>query len=192
MLLLFRIAGRWNRQLALGTVVTAIAGMAFVISYYPFLLARAGVGTETTEQYSIGERAELTDTAFQVINEAPVTGVGAGNLPWRAAYILNERETDVQGNYPHNTWLTVWGELGLVGVILLAGAIFSVLVSVSTIIRARLADTAYRAALLAGFVGLCVAGMFEYYPVTLLQFQTLWWALAAVALAPADADVLDS
>lgn len=192
MLLLFRVAGRWNRQLALGTVIIAIAGLAFVISYYPFLLARAGVGTETTEQYSIGERAELTDTAIQVISEAPLTGVGAGNLPWRAAFILNERETDVQGNYPHNTWLTVWGELGLVGVILLAGAVFSVFISSATMIRARPADAAHRAALLAGFVGLCVAGMFEYYPVTLLQFQALWWALAAVALAPADADVLDS
>jgi O-antigen ligase len=192
LLLLFRVTGRWNRQLALSTVVIVIIGLAFAISYYPYLLARAGVGAETTEQYSVGERTELTDTALLVIGEAPVTGIGAGNLPWRAAFILNERDTDVQGNYPHNAWLTVWGELGLVGVVLLAGAVFTALFSAATMIRARPADAAYRAALLAGFVGLCVAGLFEYYPVTLLQFQTLWWALAAVALAPADADVLDS
>jgi O-antigen ligase len=178
--------------LALGAVAIVIVGLAFFVSYYPYLLARAGVGAETTEQYSVGERAELTDTALQVIGEAPITGIGAGNLPWRAAFILDERDTDVQGNYPHNAWLTVWGELGLVGVVLLAGAVFSALVSAATMIRAKPTDAAYRAALLAGFAGLCVAGMVEYYPVTLLQFQTLWWALAAVALAPADADVLDS
>lgn len=192
LLLLFRLTGRWNRQLALGTGVIVIVGIAFAISYYPYLLARAGVGAETTEQYSVGERAELTDTALQVIGEAPITGVGAGNLPWRAAFILNERDTDVQGNYPHNAWLTLWGELGLVGVVLLTGAVFSALFSAATMIRAKPTDAPYRAALLAGFVGLFVAGLFEYYPVTLLQFQTLWWALAAVALAPADADVLDS
>ena len=192
LLLLFRITGRWNRQLALGTVVLAIVGFAFAISYYPYLLARAGVGAETTEQYSAGERTELTDTALQVIGESPIFGVGAGNLPWRAASILNERDTDVQGNYPHNAWLTVWGELGLVGVVLLGGAVFSALISAGTMIRAQPVDAAYRGALLAGFVGLCIVGMFEYYPVTLMQFQTLWWALAAVALAPADAHVLDS
>ena len=192
LLLLLRFTGRWNRQLALGTVAVAIVGVAFAISYYPYLLARAGVGAETTEQYSAGERAELTDTALQVISEAPIVGVGAGNLPWRAAFILNERDTDVQGNYPHNAWLTVWGELGLVGVLLLGGAVFSALISAATMIHAAPADAAYRGALLAGFVGLCVVGMFEYYPVTLMQFQTLWWALAAVALAPANVYVLDS
>jgi O-antigen ligase len=192
LLLLFRVTGRWNRQLALGTVVSAVVGIAFAVSYYPYLLARAGVGAETTEQYSAGERAELNETALQVIGEAPITGVGAGNLPWRAAYILDTRDTDVQGNYPHNAWLTVWGELGIVGVVLLAGALFSATTSAAAIIRSKPTDAACRAALFAGFVGLFVTGMFEYYPVTLLQFQTLWWALAAVALAPADADVLDS
>lgn len=192
LLLLFRVTGRWNRQLALGTVALAIVGFAFAISYYPYLLARAGVGAETTEQYSIGERAELADTALQVIGEAPLVGVGAGNLPWRAAFILNERDTDVQGNYPHNAWLTIWGELGLIGVMLLAGTIFAALISAVVMIRASPPDAAYRGALMAGFIGLCVAAIFEYYPVTLMQFQTLWWTLAAVALAPADAHVLDS
>ncbi len=40
--------------------------------------------------------------------------------------------------------------------------------------------TVFNAALLAGFAGLALAGLFDHYPWTLLQFQALWWALVAV------------
>jgi O-antigen ligase len=162
------------------------------VAYYPYLLARAGSGAETTEQYSTAERAELADAAYAAVQESPFVGVGAGNLPWRSASILQEHGSIVIGNYPHNVWLTTWGELGLVGVGLLGAAVFFSLAAALQTVWRRPPDAPYRAALLAGFIGLLVAGWFEYYPVTLLQFQAVWWALIAVALAPADAPVLDS
>lgn len=192
LLYLFWRSGRWNRQLGIGIAVAGIVGAAFAVSYYPFLLARAGQGSETTEQYSIAERAELVDAAYAAVGEAPVVGVGAGNLPWRAAAILQERSSIVAGNYPHNIWLTTWGELGLVGVALLAASVTFAVVAAWPTIKQTKPDSPARAALLAGFIALLIAGWFEYYPVTLLQFQAGWWALAAVALAPAETAVIES
>jgi O-antigen ligase len=192
LLYLFLRSHRWNRQLGILLVVAAILGLAFAVSYYPFLLARAGQGSETTEQYSVAERTELNSAAYAAIQGAPLVGVGAGNLPWRSAAILQERGSIVAGNYPHNVWLTTWGEIGLVGVALLAASVSFAVVAAWPMVVHGFVDSPARAALLAGFVGLLVAGWFEYYPVTLLQFQTVWWALAAAALAPAEPRVIES
>lgn len=193
MLLLYLRRGHgWNRQLAFACLIVAIIITAFFISYYPYLLARAGEGAETTELYSAAERTELNDAALAAIREAPLVGVGAGNLPWRSAYVLASRGSIVQGNYPHNVWLTIAGETGIVGLVLFGTAVMSGLAAGGRALRLGTAESPYRAALLAGFVALIIAGMFEYYPVTLLQFQVGWWALAAAALAPSDAPVLDS
>lgn len=192
LLVFMRRADHWTRQLAIACAVIAMVGVAFAIVYHPFLLARAGEGNETTEQYSIAERAELQAAALQAIGESPFRGYGAGNLPWRSAYILYANGSIVQGNYPHNIWLTIWGETGIIGVVLLASAVVSAIIAGVRALRLRTGDSPFRAALLAGFIALLVAGMFDYYPVTLLHFQVGWLALAAIALAPSDARVIDS
>lgn len=155
-----------------------IVAIAFVAIYQPFLLARAGVGAETTEQYSAAERAELNAAALTAIAERPLTGVGAGNLPWRSAFILYERGSIVQGNYPHNIVLTVAGEYGLVGVVLFVGSAMAGLIG-----ALGRPYSAHRSALAAGFTALLVAGQFDYYLVTFMQFQAAALALISAALA---------
>lgn len=157
---------------------TVIIAVAFAAVYQPFLLARAGVGVETTEQYSAAERSELNAAALIVIAEHPFTGVGAGNLPWRSAAVLNERGSIVQGNYPHNIVLSIAGEYGLVGVALFAGAVAA---GLAGSLRGRY--TAHRSALIAGFAALLLAGQFDYYMVTFMQFQAVSLALIGAALA---------
>ena len=192
LLVLMKRSNGWTRQLAIACLVILMIGVAFSVTYYPYLLARAGEGAETTEQYSLGERTELNNAALVAIGESPIVGVGAGNLPWRSAYVLAERNSIVQGNYPHNVWLTVLGETGIIGIILFGGAISCAIVAGVRALRNGTADASFRAAVLAGFIALIIAGMFDYYPVTFFHFQVGWWALAAAALAPSSAAVLDS
>lgn len=178
LVLVLRTADVSRPRVAIIGAWAVVVAFAFAAVYQPFLLARAGVGVETTEQYSAAERTELNAAAITAISERPFTGVGAGNLPWRSAFILFERGSIVQGNYPHNVVLSVAGEYGLIGVALFVGIVVSGLASAF-----RRPYSAHRAALIAGFVALLVAGQFDYYMVTFMQFQAASLALIGAALA---------
>ena len=81
--------------------------------------------------------------------------------------------------------------MGLVGVVLLAGAVFSALVSVMTMIRAKPADAPYRRRAARWFI-VCAS---QHYSNTIrdaVAISNIMGGTAAVALAPANADVLDS
>ncbi|NOG49391.1 MAG: hypothetical protein HND48_08060 [Chloroflexi bacterium] len=157
---------------------TVIIAVAFAAVYQPFLLARAGVGVETTEQYSAAERSEPERRRTDRNCGASVHRRWRGNLPWRSAAVLNERGSIVQGNYPHNIVLSIAGEYGLVGVALFAGAVAA---GLAGSLRGRY--TAHRSALIAGFAALLLAGQFDYYMVTFMQFQAVSLALIGAALA---------
>jgi hypothetical protein len=62
-----------------------ILGFMFLVIYRPFLLARAGVGNEHTEQRSINERVVYIQIADIAIQNNFLKGVGAGNFPWFAS-----------------------------------------------------------------------------------------------------------
>jgi len=192
LLLLLRRAGLWNRALVAGGLLTVLLGVFFILLYHPFLLARAGDGNETTEQYSLGERSMLTAAAVNGIRDAPVLGLGAGNMPWYSAYWLYVRDSPIQGNYPHNAALTVWSELGGVGLLLWAGALGSGLMAAFAALKQRPPDMAFRAALICGFVALIAAGLVEYYSVTMVHFMAGGWGLIAVALTPIPRPMLES
>lgn len=191
LILLYR-AGRWTRGLVAAAVVTLILGVMFAALYHPFLLARVGDGNETTEQYSLGERAMLNGAAVNAIHDGPILGIGGGNMPWYSAYWLYERESPIQGNYPHNVGLTLWAELGIVGLFLWAGCIGSAMIAAFKMLAQKPADRGYRAALLAGFVAFIVTGLTEYYPVTMVQFMLGGWGMVAAALTPTDRPMLES
>ncbi|MBK9122443.1 MAG: O-antigen ligase family protein [Chloroflexi bacterium] len=178
LILVMRSPGVSRPRTAVVGAWAIVVAVAFAAVYQPFLLARAGVGVETTEQYSAAERTELNSAALTAISERPLTGVGAGNLPWRSAYILYERGSIVQGNYPHNIVLTIAGEYGLVGVVLVFAAVLAALIGAF-----RRPYSIHRSALTAAFVALLVAGQFDYYMVTFMQFQAGSLALIGAALA---------
>jgi len=192
LLILMYRAGRWTQALAIAGVLTVILGLTFATAYHPFLLARAGNGDETTEQYSLGERAMLNAAAVNGIQDAPILGLGAGNIPWYSARWLYVRDSPIQGNFPHNAALTVWSELGLVGLLLWAGAIGSGIIAAFGVLKQKPPDSVFRAALISGFVALMAAGLVEYYSVTIIHFMAGGWGLIAVALTPINRPMLES
>lgn len=191
LILLWR-AGRWNKPLLVAAVLTVALGVLFLALYHPFLLARAGIGSENTELYSLGERAMLNAAAADGIRSAPLVGVGVGNLPWYSARWLFDRQSPILGNYPHNAALTMWGDLGLIGLGLWAGAVGAALVGGFRHLRQNAPDRAWRAALLAGFVVWLFSGLTEYAPTSLFHSMVLGWGVAAAALAPPDRPMLES
>lgn len=191
LILLYR-AKRWTSGLALTVILTLIIGLTFAAVYHPFLLARIGDGNETTEQYSLGERTMLNAAAVNAIQDSPLMGIGGGNMPWYSAYWLYERNSPIQGNYPHNAGLTIWSELGLVGLVIWALCIISAVIGTFRTLSQKPPDFVYRAALFAGFIAFTVAGLTEYYPVTMVQFMVSSWGLVAAALTPTDTPMLES
>lgn len=162
-------------------VAMALSGV-FVASYHPLILARAGVGSENVEQFSIGERILLEGAALVAIRENPLTGVGAGNFPWRASYYFFDNDIPLRGNNVHRYLLSAWAETGLIGMVLVVAAMIAGYEAALRAIYQRGADAGARALLLAGWLGLVITGMVDHYTWTLPQMQLLWWGCLAVAL----------
>jgi hypothetical protein len=174
-------AGLLRRALPLALSLLA-AGALFAALYWPFVLARAGAGDETTEQRSVADRVVYTQFALRAVTEYPLAGVGSGNFPWRASYYLMFVDFDLRGDNVHNVYLSAWAELGTVGLALLTLALAA---GTWAAVRALRVDSdPARAALFAGFVALAVIGLFDHYPWTMLHFQAAWWGLLALAAAP--------
>jgi hypothetical protein len=182
---------RAQNGLGITLIVAIIVGVSFFLMYRPLLFARAGVGLESTELYSVAERTVLSQTAVRAIIDNPLIGVGAGNFPWRASYYLFYDDSPVRGNYVHNALLAVWAELGIIGLALFVLALVFGIEAAFKAIRGGEGDVTGRAVLLAGVIALVVAGLFEHYPYTLLQMQTLQWGLLATALQPSHSQTPD-
>lgn len=154
--------------------------LVFVLLFHDFLLARAGVNTESIELRSISDRAVYLQQAFRSIRETPMLGVGIGNFPWRSSYYMMFTNYDLRGDNVHNIFLSAWAELGIVGLALMMIAIIA---GAWAVVRTTNESSGYieRIALFAGFLALCAVGLLDHYPWTVLQFQALFWSLLAVA-----------
>lgn len=170
-------AGLWIAViLAIGVVG------AFFVTYRDLIFTRVGVDIQSTELFSAAERGTLTTAGYEAILAQPVFGAGAGNAPWWAATYLYNIGSDVRGNYAHQVWIAAWSDLGIVGLIFLYVAmIFGVELAVRAI-KSGGRDAGARAVLLAGFIALSIAGLFDYYIWGIFHFQLLWWGLLAAAL----------
>jgi O-antigen ligase len=158
-----------------------MAGGVFFLAYRPLLLARTGVGLESTEVISIAERALLNAAAYTAIRESPLLGTGAGNFPWRASYYFFDSGLRMRGQNVHHVLLGVWAEAGFIG---FAWVAIAIIAGVSAALRQIKSgsDGMGRGVLLTGFIALAVVGLFDHYPWTILHFQAAWWGLLAVAM----------
>jgi hypothetical protein len=182
---------QWRRWLPM-TGLIVLLSVAFFVLYRPFLLARAGEGQPTTEMRSIADRIVYNQIAFDAISKHPVLGVGGGNYPWYASHYLHyNTDYDLRGAYVHNVALSLWAELGIVGLLLFV--IFGIFGIYCVIREIRLnftqiqggeVDRLARIALLACFVALAVVGLVDHYPWSLIQGQIMWIGLFAVAMKP--------
>ena len=119
--------------------------------------------------------------SWEIIQEAPVVGVGAGNLMMN---ILRVRGESVSELLPvHNVYLFVWAELGLPGLALFVAGCAAILFQV----RRRMGEEA----LIWGcaFLAVCSVMFFDNYfwavhPFRVLMFWVigLWWGYASRAV----------
>ncbi len=185
--LAWRDSGSSRRFLRLEPLFTLgmalVVGIVFVLLFQNFLLARAGINTESIELRSVSDRAVYTQFALRSIRETPVLGLGIGNFPWRASYYLMFTDYDLRGDNVHNIYLSAWAELGIIGLILMISAMVA---GAWAVVRTSSQSHEYieRVALFAGFMALAAIGLLDHYPWAVLQFQTLFWSLLAAAGKP--------
>ena len=74
-------------------------------------------GARLTAVYA-DQRYDYFRVAYEAFEQKPVAGIGFGGYERR---YTKERDFEKPSRYAHNVWLRVMGELGLVGLLLLAG-----------------------------------------------------------------------
>ncbi|MBA3869522.1 MAG: O-antigen ligase family protein [Anaerolineae bacterium] len=183
----------WNdRQRLLRVLLIAgiflIAAGLFYWRYQPFLAARTGVTTESIELRSASDRAVYNQIAIDAIKQSPILGTGIGNFPWYASEYLAKTTFDLRGQPVHNIFLSAWSELGIIGLGLFL-AILSLALGAGIIYIRRASDSQKEiifvyGATIGGIVAFLVIGLFDHYPWTLIQFQSLLWMLMAIIIRP--------
>lgn len=166
---------RWTSTLLLlGAVIAVIAtssvatsqielGMQQLIDTY-----HSGDGTSS----SMGIRLVMWINTWEMIREAPILGTGSGGFRDGYGSIVNW-VGDISDD-PHNQFLHVWAEQGLVSLLLLILFLASCLVGQNPSITHRLAS-----ALVCGF---CATSMFSGHMATFVEGR-LFWTLLGVLLA---------
>ncbi len=140
-----RLSSTAKRRLALGGVaLCALAlGVALIATDLPDRIDRqadtftrsdvAQTGDNRDRLLDFGvNRLDLWEVSLDGFNEAPLKGQGAGTFAVRWE---QERPTDSDSEEGHSLYLEVMGELGLVGIALLAVALLALLVGVARRMR---------------------------------------------------------
>jgi putative inorganic carbon (HCO3(-)) transporter len=124
------LAGRWRGAVLLITVLLAASTYVYFVQFAPESARQRIEEPLQGQQRSEDGRNTIWQLAFRVIEDKPITGVGAGNFQVvQVRYLLRpgvERARtrtsrvidDPGGKVAHNSFLSVMSELGAVGTIL--------------------------------------------------------------------------
>ncbi len=162
----------WRRRLGLAIMGSIIIGYLFLApTLHIWPLEQNEGGIRSTLPLSWQHRIEIWHKTSEKIFENPVFGHG-----FDSARVMGQESVDVAGKmmqvipvHPHNAFLQVWLELGLVGVLLLAALIGLMLVGIGSARSGRVRS------------GVHAATLASYLVIALISFgawQT-WWIAAA-------------
>ena len=177
--------GRMRRHFALFGALAAAVGLAYYGAFAsPEALARlANPGGGTG-------RADLWSVATGVIADHPVVGVGAGNFPIIAPQYATAPINLPAANFvvdtpkvAHNTYLGVFADLGIVGLLAFVVIVLSALVLARRATRyfALSGDVALELLCRAVFVGL--VGMLAAFVFISGEYEKQLWLLLGLAVA---------
>lgn len=179
-----------RRRLLPLTLLAGILTGVFVALYHPLLLTRTASVAVNTEMRSIADRIVFTEIALDAIQSAPLQGIGAGNMPWYAShYLFYNTDYDLRGDNVHNIYLSVWAELGIIGLSLLLIALMALLLPMIQRIRQRQISMELLINL-ATWLAFCVIGFFDHYPWTMLPFFILWLTPALTDTSPGQPETI--
>jgi O-antigen ligase len=177
------VGGRWRRQ----AVVAALIGTVLVVGWFT-LLAPAGARTHISSVQT--PRTTIWTVAGRSIQANPILGLGNNNFTNSAKnYLLAPGSTTRADDIittpepAHNTYLEIWADLGIVGLVLFLAVVLialrATLVAAAMLGRAgRHSDELLAKALVVAIVAMLAAYFFISY-----QYSKQLWLLLAFALA---------
>ena len=101
-------------------VIAGLAVVAVLVLEVPFINQRI-----VTIGSSAGLRNSIYGQALKVLEQRPIFGAGIDGFPIRVAPF--RPGTQSIELYPHDIWLTTWSEVGLLGLVVLAVIVFTLL-----------------------------------------------------------------
>jgi O-antigen ligase/polysaccharide polymerase Wzy-like membrane protein len=164
--------------LAVATGDARVRRAVAVLTAAAFLAACAYVAVQVADGRSLNritsDRTERVEDATRVIEKHPIVGVGIGGQP-RASRRLVDGDRPTPTYVSHTTPLTVFAELGAVGLVLYAWLLVG---GARLILTLRRGDEALGLALGAAFLGLFVHALFYS---GFLEDPLTWFVLAIAA-----------
>lgn len=109
---------KYNRNSFIGLLVLFLGGIYFVNSenqIFNQLKIRLAHLLETSGGNSVSGRLSRFDLAFDMIKSNPIIGKGIDSF---------SHYSGVRENYPHNIFLEVWSEMGVIGILSFISIIF--------------------------------------------------------------------
>ncbi|MEK7652061.1 MAG: O-antigen ligase family protein [Patescibacteria group bacterium] len=157
------------------TIILTTTILSIVI-LFPFLNAR------TNTAPTVYNRTLYNTTGLKIFSEHPIFGVGIGNMIPEMSKQLNSTES-WQVQPPHNFFLEVACETGIVGLILISVLFASILKKgMHQIEKTEGEQLIYSIALTSAFVAMIFLMFFDHYFYTLQQTQLLLWLLIGMIL----------
>lgn len=141
------LAARARERMVRGAITILAVGGAISAPFAALLLPEGSSGLVDPVSYSAAHRIEIWRLAGELVLEHPLLGIGMEG----ARHALTVREGLREGAlHPHNLFLQIWLELGLVGVVWLVGFLLYVHVRIGRMAIALrpFADATFAAALL--------------------------------------------
>ena len=181
----------WNRKLIPLGIAAALAALPLLPdSILTRILSIANMDDTTTSS-----RFPQFEAAFRLLAREPITGAGLGADAVRQAVRLNSL---YQGAAPfvhaHNTFLQIWAETGLVGLLSFLGSIFWTMKETARAVKTCRDPAARHLAIggTAAILGSMVCGLADYlwtYPRIMFVFWFVFaLTLAAIKVCKAETD----
>ncbi|MFM8708050.1 MAG: O-antigen ligase family protein, partial [Planctomycetia bacterium] len=189
----FSLSRRARRMLAiacLGGLATLAGGIAAAPADNPFARRFRSIFSESAEPTALpreGGRLMIWGITTRMIADHPFTGVGAGNFTVRLhEYFDDDGDLDfstVHTNWvqPHNDFLWVFAEKGLIGILLFVGVFAAAFTSIRRLLtgEAPAADRWLALAALAGLVTYGTLSCFDF-PLERINHQVAFALLLTV------------
>jgi len=176
------LAGRWRPVVLFATVLVAISGAVY--------FSASGASDRLTLEDRGTGRLDIWTVGWRMVQDKPVTGVGAGNFQQSAIHYLLEPGSILRDEFivvsplaAHNVYLQVTAELGVVGLLLFLAILgFSLSCAMRAATRFRQAEDV-RMELLSRGVLLALIGLLAADFFLSDQYSKQLWLL--LGLAPA-------
>jgi O-antigen ligase len=166
-------------------LIAVLAGILVVLVSYPVILGARHALTfgpdvalsEEAQQVSDRSRIAVLRAGVKLFIDSPLVGVGYGQFHYESPKYLKASPI----TYPHNNFLQILAEQGLVGL----GAFMLVLLALFVALSRR--GDAYAVVARAMLVAFAVGALFAE-PLTSLQTTAIMWIVVGAALAPTEPD----